>query len=276
MRNPAEIDKLWRAATELWVLVVRTLLQTHGMLEMSVETMTFPLAEKCEQGDEGISFGRAYLALRRYKIDETGALDTVEFINVTSVDALAWPNKVHRGYPPTVNTQMDSTVKPVVQKLLAVNYTLLDVLRERLGLPKDALEQRHPLDEPTGSEARCIQSGPRPEGISEEKAAIGAHTDFGYLSLLHNRLGGLQPIPGHAICNLGDAMTIFSGGMLRSNLHHVVPPPKEQGKYERWSLVFFTRPGNSPLIAKAIARLFPGKYDTGQTSKEWFARGIKN
>lgn len=31
-----------------------------------------------------------------------------------------------------------------------------------------------------------------------------------------------QPIPGHAICNLGDAMSIFSGGILRSNLHRVV------------------------------------------------------
>ena len=75
-----------------------------------------------------------------------------------------------------------------------------------------------------------------------------------YQSFLHNRLGGLQvmvpgtnewqyvkvsrfgrhscrtidsvslskPIPGHAICNLGDAMAIFSGGILRSNLHRVV------------------------------------------------------
>ena len=75
-------------------------------------------------------------------------------------------------------------------------------------------------------------------------------------SFLHNRLGGLQvmvpgtetwqyvkvrsdtsdlqcggasaltfwaqPIPGHAICNLGDAMSIYSGGILRSNLHRVV------------------------------------------------------
>ena len=31
-----------------------------------------------------------------------------------------------------------------------------------------------------------------------------------------------QPVPGHAICNLGDAMTIFSGGILKSNLHRVV------------------------------------------------------
>ena len=32
----------------------------------------------------------------------------------------------------------------------------------------------------------------------------------------------VKPIPGHAICNIGDAMTIFSGGLLKSNLHRVV------------------------------------------------------
>lgn len=31
-----------------------------------------------------------------------------------------------------------------------------------------------------------------------------------------------QPIPGHAICNIGDALSIFSGGLLKSNLHRVV------------------------------------------------------
>ncbi|KAF9812467.1 hypothetical protein IEO21_06185 [Rhodonia placenta] len=88
-----------------------------------------------------------------------------------------------------------------------------------------------------------------PAGSPESKAAIGAHTDFGSLSFLHNRLGGLQvmvpgtqtwqyvkPLPGHAICNLGDAMSVFSGGILKSNLHRVVAPPKEQAKILRWSL----------------------------------------
>lgn len=32
----------------------------------------------------------------------------------------------------------------------------------------------------------------------------------------------VKPIEGHAICNLGDAMVIFSGGILHANLHRVV------------------------------------------------------
>ncbi|KAI0751908.1 Clavaminate synthase-like protein [Daedaleopsis nitida] len=301
-RDEEEICKLWKAATELgfWYLKNHGVdEEVDGMFEMGAETMRLPLEEKMkyEQGDEGSSFG--YKAAGANATDENGSLDTVEFINVSKDDALAWPEKVHREYPPTVNARMESTIKPFVQKSLAVNYTLLEVLNDRLGLPKGALARCHPLEEPSGSESRCIKKPPKPEGISEAQAAIGAHTDFGSLSFLHNGLGGLQvmvpgtnewqyvrPIPGHAVCNLGDAMTIFSGGILRSNLHRVVPPPKEQGKYERWSLVFFTRPGNSvelrplsdesPIIAEAVSNVPDAKYNTGCTAQDWFARRIRN
>lgn len=50
------------------------------------------------------------------------------------------------------------------------------------------------------------------------------------------------PIPGHAVINLGDAMTKFSAGILRSNIHRVNSPPGEQADCHRYSLVYFTRP----------------------------------
>ena len=155
-------------------------------------------------------------------------------------------------------------------------------------------------------------------------------------SFLHNRLGGLQvlppgsdkwlyvkvsgalphiahtltdlvqPLPGHGICNVGDALNIFSGGTLRSNIHRVMsahlpssssctksliavcaysPPPKDQAQYERWSLVYFTRPHDtvvlrhqgekSAMIADAVAKAPAGKFDTGVTAGEWLARRIR-
>lgn len=94
-----------------------------------------------------------------------------------------------------------------------------------------------------------------------------------------------QPLPGHAICNIGDALSVFSGGILQSNIHRVVPPPGIQAEYERWSLVFFTRPGNSKvlralvedssLIADAVQKHPDRDFDTGSTAAEWFARRIK-
>lgn len=211
---------------------------------------------------------------------------------------------MHRSYPTTVNDRMESTVKPFVQKSLEVNYTILGVFEKRLGLPSGALLGRHPLEQPSGSEARCIRNPPKKsaDGSEKDKVGIGAHTDFGSLSFLHNRLGGLQvlppgyetwqyvrPLPGHAICNVGDALTLFSGGILRSNLHRVVPPPGEQALFPRWSLVFFIRPGNdiklralvdeSGLIKSTVENKAPEerqKYDPDATASEWFARRVKN
>lgn len=121
-----------------------------------------------------------YKAAGANATDEYGSLDTVEFINVAKDDALAWPNVARRAYPRTVNARMEGTIRPFIEKSLGVNETLLRVLGARLGLPEDALESRHKRDEFSGSEARCIRKGPSGP-ISEEKAAIGAHTDFGSL-----------------------------------------------------------------------------------------------
>ncbi|KAJ7213289.1 hypothetical protein C8J57DRAFT_1453960 [Mycena rebaudengoi] len=298
--DPSEIAKLWGAATGLgfWYL------KNHGaddlveaMFNMGAETMKLPMEEKLqfEQGDAGNSFG--YKAAGANAVDASGQPDTVEFINVAKDDALAWPQQARRAYPFTVGAHMPTAVTPFVKKSIEVNNTLLQIFNDQLKLPPDALLKRHTMEDFSGSETRCIKNPPSPN--APFKIAIGAHTDFGTLSFLHNRLGGLQvlvpgaeewqyirPLPGHAICNIGDALALFSGGILRSNLHRVVPPPGKQAQFERWSLVYFTRPGNnivlralvedSKLIADAVARTPDRNFDTGCTALEWFSRRIKN
>ncbi|KAG1848549.1 hypothetical protein DFJ58DRAFT_890185 [Suillus subalutaceus] len=297
-----EVNRLWEAATTIgfWYL------KNHGadqevsdMFDMGAETMALPLEErmKFEQGDSGRSFG--YKKAGANAIDATGAiLDAVEFINVSKDDALAYPQVIHRTYPSTVNARMENTIAPFVHKGLEVTYVVLNIFNDRLGLPKGTLERLHDMEEYSGSEARCIRSPPVLVEETTKSAVLGAHTDFGSLSFLHNRLGGLQvlppghdewsyirPIPGHAVCNVGDALSLFSGGILQSNIHRVVPPPGVQAEYERWSLVFFTRPGNmkvlralvesSHIIAEAVKKQPDRNFETDSTAAEWFARRIK-
>jgi len=137
------------------------------------------------------------------------------FINIAKDDALAWPKSARRTYPAPTNARMESTIVPFVRKSLAVNATLIDVFNNRLGLPEGELAKRHTIEEFSGSEARCIKIQPKPQGVSEEQRAIGAHTDsdlwyvvcviLSYMLnaaglvvvFLHNRLGGLQVlVPG--------------------------------------------------------------------------------
>ncbi|KAG2356917.1 hypothetical protein BDR07DRAFT_1421984, partial [Suillus spraguei] len=274
--------------------------EASNMFDMGAETTALPLEElmKFEQGDDGQSFG--YKKVGANAIDATGTLDSIEFINVSKDDALAYPQVVHRTYPSTVNARMEKTIAPFVRKGLEVTYVVLDIFNDKLGLPKGTLERLHDMEEHSCSETRCIRGPP----IQDKKAAknpiiLDAHTDFGSLSFLHNRLGGLQvlppghdewsyirPIPGHAVCNIGDALSLFSGGILQSNIHRVVTPPGVQAEYERWSLVFFTRPGNSKvfralvesshIIAEAVKKRPDKNFETGSTAVEWFTRRVKN
>jgi isopenicillin N synthase-like dioxygenase len=128
-------------------------------------------------------------------VDATGQPDTVEFINIAKDDALAWPQQARRAYPSTVGVHMPTAVTPFVKKSIEVNNTLLQIFNDQLKLPPDALLKRHQMKDFSGSETRCIKNPPTPN--APLKIAIGAHTDFGTLSFLHNRLGGLQVlVPG--------------------------------------------------------------------------------
>ncbi|KAJ6468614.1 Clavaminate synthase-like protein [Mycena vitilis] len=287
-----EIERLWTAGTTLgfWYLKNHGVdEEVNGMFEVGVKTVALPLAEKMkyEQGDEGMSFG--YKAAGANVVDATGTKDITQFINIATDDALAWPVQARRAYPSTVSERMVSTIGPFVEKSLAVNDTLINARSRRL----------HPRGEFSGSATRCTYS---PPVLDRRVTAISPHTgsDFGSLSFLHNRLGGLQvlvpgtdewqyvkPLPGHAICNLGDAMVIFSGGILRSNLHRVINPPGAQACLDRYSLVYFTRPADSvvlraltdesPLIADAVAHAAdPKRFNPEVTAQEWLTRRVKN
>lgn len=74
---------------------------------------------------------------------------------------------------------MEHTIRPFIQLSAEVNCTLMEILGKKLGFKEGRLTELHRLDETSGSETRCIRNPPRPGGISEEKAALGAHTDFG-------------------------------------------------------------------------------------------------
>jgi len=118
---------------------------------------------------------------------------------------------------------------------------------------------------------------------------MGKHTDFGSLTILFNRLGGLQilppsspqewtfvkPLNGHCIINLGDALVKFTGGILRSNIHRVVAPPGEQGTETRYSVVYFARPGDQVVLRRLKGGVIPElregeqEKEEGMSSKEW-------
>lgn len=171
---------------------------------------------------------------------------------------------------------------------------ILDLLNGHLGLAESTLANMHRLDHVSGDQVRFIKAPPQP--VDDRRVALGQHTDFGSVTVLFNRIGGLQilppgknsewcyvrPLPGHAIINLGDAMVKFTNGLLRSNIHRVVSPPGAQADTTRYSLVYFSRPEEDVFLKRldGSARIPPlpeGVTEENIRSKDWIIRrGLGN
>jgi isopenicillin N synthase-like dioxygenase len=163
---------------------------------------------------------------------------------------------------------------------------LLTHLEKHLQLLPQALTSLHRLASPSGDHIRLIRAPPQPP--SDLRTALGKHTDFGSITILFNRLGGLQilpppailppgqapewmyvkPIRDHCIINFGDAMTKFTRGVVRSNIHRVVAPPGQQGKETRWSVVYFGRPEDHVVLRGLVGEKKDGE-EEGMNAKEW-------
>ncbi|EEP75813.1 predicted protein [Uncinocarpus reesii 1704] len=195
---------------------------------------------------------------------------------------------------PELLHQSRPLLKSFMANAHAVVTLILNLLNGHLELPESTLVNKHRINRPTGDQVRFIKAPPQP--MNDRRTALGQHTDFGSVTVLFNRVGGLQilppgkdaewcyvrPLPGHAIINLGDAMVKFTNGLLRSNIHRVVSPPGAQADVTRYSLVYFSRPEEDVLLKRLdgsskIPPLPEGVVEEDIKSKDWIIRrGLGN
>lgn len=228
------------------------------LFKLGEQVFRLPTEEKqtYDFKDQGSYFG--YKGLGAGIVDAQGTRDRNEFYNVSKDDVLG---QVERLPAPEV-LQKESNrelLRSFVRRSHAIINLLLSIINTHLGLPANRLPSLHRLRGISGDQVRWVHSPPQP--MDDRKLALGEHTDFGSMTVLFNRLGGLQilppgegewcyvkPLKGHCVVNLGDAMVKFTAGILRSNIHRVVNPPGEQGDRTRMSLVYFARPEDEVLL----------------------------
>jgi isopenicillin N synthase-like dioxygenase len=102
---------------------------------------------------------------------------------------------------------------------------------------------------------------------------IGAHTDFGALTLLlQDEVGGLEvlhkptgtwhavtPVKGAYVCNIGDLMQRWTNDQYQSTMHRVISPLSNK---DRYSCAFF----NDGKLSQIIEAL-PGCVPAGEKAK---------
>ncbi|KAI3131526.1 hypothetical protein DTO012A7_6280 [Penicillium roqueforti] len=154
--------------------------------------------------------------------------------------------------------------------MIELAVAIMQVLARTLGLDEHAFGDfcDHPV-----SILRLLRYPPQEDDASDLERGIGAHTDFGAITMLmQDGTGGLQvwnnlssewvdvtPVPGAYVVNLGNMMMRWTNDRYLSNLHRVI---NTSGK-ERFSVPFFFS-GNPNYTIRCL----PGCEDTDTSTSE--------
>ncbi len=147
---------------------------------------------------------------------------------------------------------------------------VLSCLGLGLGLSGEHLPVLHRHTSPSMTTLRLIHYPALPPSDTAP-IRLASHTDQGVITILfQSQIAGLQVrpprytgpiqplmrvwldapvIPGAVLINIGETMTFFSGGLMKSTLHRVARSPLHQdaGK-DRFSMAYFCHPNMDTLL----------------------------
>ncbi|KAI1401286.1 Clavaminate synthase-like protein [Hypoxylon fuscum] len=192
-------------------------------------------------------------------IGDTGVKENVEMLNIPkAIPAYEDVGKhriVEQNWEEIASFHRDLWDK-VIRKL----FVLISIVLE---LPENYLADAHAYDEESDDHLRYMIYNVRTQEEWDKAQAYskGGHTDFGSLTLLFSQhIAGLQirtpegewkyvsPVDGGITCNAADTLTFLTNGFIKSTIHRVVTPPKDQLNVARLGLLYFSRPGaNTPM-----------------------------
>ncbi|KAI8956822.1 Clavaminate synthase-like protein [Daldinia sp. FL1419] len=255
--------QLYDAVTKVgfWSVVNTGIDDERVLRQFSIGNAFFkePLEEKrrfpCNFA-EGEYFG--YRENSRW-IGDTGIKENVEMLNIPKAIPAFGDIGKHRIVEQSWD-EIASFHRDLFDKVVLKLFVLISIILE---LPENYLADAHAYDEESDDHLRYMIYNVRSQGEWDKAQAYskGGHTDFGSLTLLFSQhVAGLQirtpegewkyvsPVEGGITCNAADTLTFLTNGFIKSTIHRVVTPPKDQINIPRLGLLYFNRPGaNTPM-----------------------------
>ncbi|KAL4767765.1 hypothetical protein BDW60DRAFT_226363 [Aspergillus nidulans var. acristatus] len=192
-------------------------------------------------------------------IGDTGVKDNVEMLNIPKAipewDHLPRHRIVRENYE-----EIASFHRELFDKVARKLFVLMSVILE---LPENFLADAHAYGKRSDDHLRYMIYNVRSQEEWDRAQAYtkGGHTDFGSLTLLFSQqVAGLQirmpegkwkwvkPVEGGITCNAADTLTFLTKGFIKSTVHRVVTPPRDQINIPRLGLLYFVRPGDSTIM----------------------------
>lgn len=184
-----------------------------------------------------------------------------------------------------------ATIKAFMSSCTGFSQIIFRALSDALSLePHERFESFHRPSYPSPDIVRLLKYHQHRVSRGEPYIPQVPHTDLGSLTFLFAPSPGLQilrpdvdewayvqPRARHAVVNLGDALTMLTGGFFRSSLHRVGPLPGASMQ-ERYSFAFLIRPENRtimrPVKSPMIVPVQNGsmRSQPSYTSEEWTAQ----
>ena len=220
-------------------------IENHGVpratlddiLDLARTFFALPDAEKRKVHIRNSPCSRGYEGLTAQTLDEGAPPDLKEGFGIGN-DLDADHPYVRAGVPNTGANQWPNTppdlrrrFETYVDHMLALGRHLGGLIALSLDLDEDYFAEG--LQDPMFV-SRLLHYPPQPAEAAPNQIGAGAHTDWGFLTLLlQDDAGGLEvrnaagdwisapPIPGTIVVNLGDIMPILTNGLYQSTLHRV-------------------------------------------------------
>lgn len=188
--------------------------------------------------------------------------------------------------PPAIDRwpseEFKDTMQAFYKNALESSYTLMEELAKRLEVDRHFFVKVH------NGENISLRLLYYPEthktSIQQKQLGAGAHTDYGFLTLLFQKeISGLQvlgpqnqwldipPVDQATVINSGDLLERWTNGIYRSTLHRVQPPVTA-----RLSIAFFLDPDSDTVITPlpSCTRNKPLCYET-KTAGEHIQQKLK-
>ncbi|KAH0548670.1 hypothetical protein GP486_007786 [Trichoglossum hirsutum] len=171
---------------------------------------------------------------------------------------------------------------------------ILGALEKCIQLPSSSLTSLHRLSETSGDFLNVLRY-PAPPAERHGTVNFPPHRDANSITILFTWLGGLQvpesdaeavdednwrfvePLPDHAIVNLGEALQALTNGVLKAGKHRVVAPPGNQVNFDKYSVIVSTRPTDDTIMRCLQSPLIPPETEEqisegNFTIKQWTIR----
>lgn len=215
------------------------------MAELTKQLFDLPMAQKQKMNIvHSAQTLRGYIPMYGENVDPDNTKDFKECFDYGQHDDVVEPF-----FGPNLMPEPWVEFKEVAEQyhdeMLKLARKLISAIALSLNLPADYFEklQRKPI-----TIQRLLHYPPQAGEIRQEEIGIGAHTDYGFLTILaQDANGGLQvknregdwisapPIPDTFVVNIGDLVQTFTNDRYISTLHRVI---NTSGR-ERYSMPFF-------------------------------------